>query len=234
MEESVKYLAYYRVSTEQQGLGLEAQRKAAEEYAKSHGGTIYKEYSEKESGKHENLANRKELMAAMDECQRTGATLLVAKLDRLARDVEFIFHLRNTGINFVVCDMPDLNTMTVGVMAVMAQAEREMCSKRTKEALAIKKAQGVKLGSHNGRSHTYNQEDRERAKAACRERAVSNPNNQMAWVCLEGRTEGKTLQELADFLNEKGIRTSSGKGVWTSVKVLRLQRLFQNEKMQKK
>jgi len=220
-------VAYYRVSTLQQGLGLEAQRKEAEEYAKKHGGTIYKEYSEKESGKHENLANRKELMAAMDECLRTDATLLVAKLDRLARDVEFIFHLRNTGIRFVVCDMPDLNTMTVGVMAVMAQAEREACSKRTKEALAVRKAQGVKLGSLNGKSHKFDSADRERAWEANRRKARRNPNNRMAWICIENRMEGRTLRELADLLNDKSIPTSTGKGVWTTVKVQRLKALYE-------
>lgn len=223
MENAVqKFVAYYRVSTHKQGLGLDAQRATAQNFIKSKSAELMAEFSEKESGKRDNLANRVELQKALEMCKRQNCTLLVAKLDRLARDVEFIFHLLNSGVRFTACDLPDFNTMTGGVMAVMAQHEREVCSKRTKDALQAKKAQGAKLGSLNGVSHVYTDEDRAKGCKANSERADKNLNNKRAWNFISSMYKEKTLQELADLLTADGYLTASGRVTWKAVQVSRL------------
>ena len=141
-----QYTPYYRVSTQKQGasgLGLEAQQAAVRAFV-ADPAQLGTEYVEIESGKRN---HRPQLLAAMAEARRTGATLLIAKLDRLSRNAGFIFALRDSGVEFVCCDMPDANTLTVGLFAVIAQHERETISKRTKDALAAKKARGAQLGT---------------------------------------------------------------------------------------
>ena len=138
-----KYIAYYRVSTIKQGdsgLGLEAQRNDVTRYTN---GNLLHEFTDVASGKKN---TRPELEKALAMAKSENAVLIFAKLDRLSRDVEFIFSIRNAGVEIVCCDMPDLNTLTIGIFATMAQYERELISERTKKALAVKKAQGVKLG----------------------------------------------------------------------------------------
>ncbi|MGI4873013.1 MAG: recombinase family protein [Janthinobacterium lividum] len=140
------YTPYYRVSTQKQsnsGLGLEAQQAAVRQFVPDPA-QLGPEFVEVESGKQN---QRPQLLAAIAEARRTGSTLLIAKLDRLSRNAGFIFALRDSGVRFVCCDMPDANTLTVGLFAVIAQHEREMISKRTKDALAAKKARGAQLGS---------------------------------------------------------------------------------------
>ena len=141
----MKFVAYYRVSTAKQGrsgLGLEAQRASVQAYLRD--GRIVAEYVEVESGKRD---DRPKLAQAIAHAQREGATLIIAKLDRLARSVAFIFALRDSGAKFIACDMPEANTLTIGLLAAMAQHERELISERTKAALAAKKARGFVLGS---------------------------------------------------------------------------------------
>jgi DNA invertase Pin-like site-specific DNA recombinase len=138
------YIAYYRVSTKRQGesgLGLEAQKQAVNLYAKNNG-RILQEFTEVESGKKD---KRPQLEQAINQCKQKEATLLIAKLDRLSRNVSFLFTLKES-VNFVCLDLPDLNTLTLGIFATMAQHERELISKRTKAALQVKKSNGVKLG----------------------------------------------------------------------------------------
>ena len=140
-----KYVAYYRVSTQKQGksgLGMDAQKATVNNYARGKG-QIEKEFVEVESGR---KSARPQLQAAVEYCQNHGCTLLIAKLDRLARSVGFIFTLRDAGIDIACADMPELNTLTLGIFASLAQYEAELISKRTKEALQAKKAQGHKLG----------------------------------------------------------------------------------------
>ena len=140
------YCVYIRVSTQKQGrsgLGLEAQRKICDDFIKSNGGRLLKEFMDVESGTHR---NRRGLLAAIDYCKKKGCGLVIAKLDRLARDVEFCFKVVNTGIEIHFCDMPTINTLLLGVFAAVAQYERELTSDRTKKALAAKKARGEKLG----------------------------------------------------------------------------------------
>src|SRR5262245_21085937 len=144
---AIKFVAYLRVSTDRQGksgLGLEAQREAVQRFIQARGGVIVaREYVEVESGKRN---DRPKLAQALKQCRLTGATLVVAKLDRLSRNAAFLLTLRDSGVDFVAADLPEANTMTVGVMAIVAQHEREAISARTKAALAAARARGIKLG----------------------------------------------------------------------------------------
>lgn len=230
MEKQKHYVAYYRVSTKKQGLGLEAQRTIAQQYSTANNGVILSEYSEKESAKGSNTAKRKELFKAMDECRRTGATLLIAKLDRLSRDVEFIAHLQNdSSINFCACDLPEFNTLTLYIFASMAQHERELISSRTKSALKVKKDQGAKLGANNGTSHVYNTADRVKASQVKRENAKENENSRKAWHYAEYRIIcGVTYKAIADELNNEHYPTPNGNGVWRGNMVKRLEARFKN------
>ena len=129
MTSNSKYVAYYRVSTKAQGdsgLGLEGQRSAVFNFVK---GTIVAEFTEVESGKNN---QRAQLSAAIDRAKKENAVLVIAKLDRLSRNASFIFTLRDSGVNFQCVDMPDANTLTIGIFATLAQHERELISSRTK------------------------------------------------------------------------------------------------------
>ena len=145
-----KFIGYLRVSTEKQGqsgLGLDAQRKAIEDYLNGGRWELLAEYVEIESGKR---SDRPELAKALAHSKATGATLVIAKLDRLSRNVAFISNLMESGVEFVAADMPMANRLTVHVLAAVAEHEREMISQRTSAALAAAKARGAKLGNPNG------------------------------------------------------------------------------------
>jgi DNA invertase Pin-like site-specific DNA recombinase len=139
-----KFVAYYRVSAERQrvsGLGLEAQREAVARHVGT--GQLVAEFTETESGKRH--TNRPQLLAALAECRKRRAVLLNARLDRLARNVAFIANLMESGADFIACDMPQANRLTIHILAAVAEHEREMISQRTKAALAAAKARGVQL-----------------------------------------------------------------------------------------
>ena len=234
-----KFVAYYRVSTKRQGLGLDAQRATARQYASARDAEIIAEYSEKESGKSENLRNRHELFAALDLCRKTGACLLIAKLDRLARDVEFTFHLKNSNANVIACDLPDFNTLTVGIFASMAQHEREICSQRTKAALCELKKAGVRLGANNGRSHVFSDDDRVKAWKAHKQNAFENENSRKAFHFVEFRLNVSEYQmkngrtnyaKLARALTEERYLTPNGGHVWNGEQVKRIVLRFGNLK----
>lgn len=143
------YCTYLRVSTQKQGrtmLGIEAQRKMCQDFVNQNNGNVKHEFMDIESGTHR---DRKGLQDAIMFCKKNGCPLVIAKLDRLARDVEFCFKVINTGIEIHFCDMPTINTLLLGVFASVAQYERELTSDRTKKALAVKKANGCKLGAAN-------------------------------------------------------------------------------------
>ena len=146
-----KAVAYYRVSTRQQaasGLGLDAQRHAVEELCRVRGlDLVAPPFEEIESGKRN---DRPELMRALERCKVTGATLVVAKLDRLSRSVAFLAALQDSGAKFIAADMPEANELTVHILAAVAQAERKAISTRTREALQAAKARGKRLGNPNG------------------------------------------------------------------------------------
>lgn len=143
------YATYIRVSTQRQGksgLGLNAQRKMCADFITANSGTQATEFVDVESGTHR---DRKGLQNAIMYCKQNDCALVIAKLDRLARDVEFCFKVVNTGIEIHFTDMPVMNSLLLGVFASVAQYERELTSDRTKKALAVKKAQGAKLGASN-------------------------------------------------------------------------------------
>ena len=151
MKHRGKFVSYLRVSTKRQGesgLGLEGQRAAVESFLNGGSWQLVEEFVEVESGKHEH--NRPALHKALDACKAYGATLVIAKLDRLSRDAHFLLGLQKAGVKFVAADMPEANEMVVGIMALVAQAERRMISERTKAALAAAKARGVRLGNPKG------------------------------------------------------------------------------------
>ncbi len=218
MSSQTNYIAYYRVSTQKQGasgLGLEAQQKQVQDFAGRTGGTITATYTEVESGK---KSDRVQILAAIAEAKRTGATLLIAKLDRLARNASFIFTLRDTGVSFVASDMPEANTLTVGIMAVMAQHEAEMISSRTKAALAAKKARGEQLGNTDNFTAT----GRAKGRAAHAANAANNQNTKTArgYASLLS-SGGASLRTIARTLNNEGFKTARG-GQYSAVQVARL------------
>src|ERR1700722_8610938 len=142
-----RYVTYYRVSTERQGrsgLGLDAQKAAVAEFLRTTDGTVHTEFVEVQSGKDN---DRPKLAEALKLCKLTRSTLLIAKLDRLSRNAAFLLTLQNAGTRFVAVDNPDMNETVVGILAVLAQAERKATSERTTAALAAAKRRGVKLGN---------------------------------------------------------------------------------------
>lgn len=144
---SGNFIAYYRVSTERQGrsgLGLEAQQDAVGRFLAGVDGTALETFTEVESGRHN---QRPALLAAIAACRKRKARLVIAKLDRLSRNAAFLLTLRDSSVDFVAADMPNADRLTVGILAVMAEHERDLISKRTREALAAKKARGEKLGN---------------------------------------------------------------------------------------
>ena len=166
-----RFVVYCRVSTKRQGasgLGLEAQRKICNDFIASHNGESVAEFTDVESGTHR---DRKGLADAVSYCKRNGCALVIAKLDRLARDVEFCFKIVNTGIEIHFCDMPQMNTLLLGVFAAVAQYERELTSDRTKKALAAKRERGEATGGATEAWHTaFNSKSRETIKREYMER----------------------------------------------------------------
>lgn len=201
----MKYVAYYRVSTQRQNLGIDAQKFDVHNYVSSNCGKLIAEYTEKESGKNN---NRIELSKALDMCKREKATLLIAKLDRLSRNVGFLFTLKDSGISFTALDMPNCNTLTLAIYSGMAQNERELISERTKKALAQKKMQGYKLGSPIAK---FTEEMRKKAVEINKKNAEENENNKRATAFIMSlQSYSLTYTEIANRLNANGFRTSRG------------------------
>lgn len=218
---SGKFVAYYRVSTARQGrsgLGLDAQRQAVQDYLNGGRWSLIGEYVEVESGKRN---DRPELDKALAACRIHGATLVVAKLDRLSRNAAFLLKLRDERVDFVAVDLPEANRMTVGIMAVIAEHEREMISARTKAALAAAKRRGVRLGNP---AHLDRRARRKGTGASAKVRAALAAQRaaDLTPIVDELRSTGATsLRELARGLNDRGIPTARGKQ-WTAAQVQRL------------
>ena len=210
----MKIVAYHRVSTVRQGitgLGIQAQKKATEDFIDTRNAELVGSFTEVESGKNN---HRPELGKALHLAKVTGATLLIAKLDRLSRNAAFLLTLRDSGVKFVAADMPDANDLTVGVMALVAQQEREAISKRTKEALAAAKARGTKLGNPNGAAALRRAGKGNKAGVA-RIQAIANQHAaNLAPVVQSLRSENIiSLGAIADALNQRGMITPRG-GRW--------------------
>ena len=196
----VKYIAYYRVSTKaqgQSGLGLEAQQALVAPYADD----ILHSFTEVESGKND---DRPQLAAALELCRELGASILIAKIDRLSRDAAFLLTLRKAGVDIIAADMPNAGTLEFGVRAVVAQHEREQISQRTKAALAAAKQRGVKLGSPNPRAGGL-------AAGAVRRAKTQDIAGKALPVITALRDAGASLRAIADELNKLGIQTATGK-----------------------
>ena len=214
-----KFVSYLRVSTARQGksgLGIEAQRKAVEDYLNGGNWKVVKEFVEVESGKH---ADRPQLAAAFQLCRLTGGKLVIAKLDRLSRDAHFLLGLEKAGVDFVAADMPQANRLTIGIMAVMAEDERRRISERTKAALAAAKRRGVKLGGDRGARLTAKQ--RALGTAARQEQARARALD-LAPTIKELQASGCTsLRAIAAVLDERCIPAAQG-GQWSPTQVMRM------------
>jgi DNA invertase Pin-like site-specific DNA recombinase len=208
----MQIIGYYRVSTTKQGhsgLGLEAQQEQVRRYVQNVGGTLIAEHTEIESG----TRNARPVLAqAMTECKKQRATLVIAKLDRLARNVSFISALLDSRIDFVACDVPHADRLLLQMLSVFAEHEARMISERTKAALAAAKARGVILGSHG------------KVLAAQHKRRACEFAESVAGVISDAQEAGAaTLAEVAEFLNAAGLATREG-GKWLPMTVARVMR----------
>jgi DNA invertase Pin-like site-specific DNA recombinase len=202
-----KFVGYYRVSTQQQGLtgnGMAAQQETVRRFIENQHGVLEMKFSEVESGKYSD-SDRPQLAAALDYCKRNKATLVIAKLDRLARNAEFLLRLQNSGADFVCCDCPNADRFTVGILALVAQRERELIGERTRLGLAALKNKGIKLGTPNP----------QKAVAAMK---VANKTAKMEFaakvfpIIEEIKSAGvQTLRGICECLNRRGIPTRNGK-----------------------
>ncbi len=209
---TARFVAYYRVSTDRQGksgLGLDAQRKSVMDYLNGGAWELVEDFVEVESGKH---SDRPKLTQALEACRKQKAKLVIAKLDRLSRNLAFIATLMESGVEFVAVDNPHANKLTVHILAAVAQHEREMISERTRAALQAAKARGTKLG--NPRIKQAAKLAVESLKAAADQFAAN-----VLPVIREIQSNGATsANAIAAKLNERGVKTARG-GKWTHVQV---------------
>lgn len=211
-----KFVSYLRVSTQQQGrsgLGLEAQRAAVASYIAGRG-ELVREFEEIETGKGANaLGQRPQLRAALDACRKEHAVLLIAKLDRLARNVHFVSGLIESGCEFIAVDMPNANKVMIQMHAVMSEYERDQISARTKAALAAAKARGVRLGVKGPENL--------RPNIALRQQAADVFAGRLEKIISGLQARGLTHRAMAQELNAVGITAPRG-GAWTHGQVQRL------------
>jgi len=219
-----KVVAYYRVSTKRQGLsglGLEAQKESVRLYLASvPGSKLLGEFTEVEHGTRKGN-NRPQLAAALAACRMRGATLVIAKLDRLARNVAFVSHLMEAGVDFTACDFPQANRLTIHILASVAEHEAEMISARTKLALAAAKRRGVVLGGDRGNCGAiYRKGNKASAKVRGEQaqRFAADVLPTIEAIKAEGAT---SLRQIADGLNQRQIPTPRG-GQWSPVQVMRV------------
>jgi DNA invertase Pin-like site-specific DNA recombinase len=239
-----KWISYLRVSTDRQGksgLGLEAQRTAVADYLNGGSWKLIKEFVEVESGKR---SDRPKLAEAIQACRVHGAKLAIAKLDRLSRDAHFLLGLEKAGVDFVAVDMPNANRLTIGIMAMVAEEERRMISKRTKDALSAAKRKGTKLGGrrrkfardrngeiikdakgkpiYSGEIANGSDEARAAAVRAKQARAETRAADLAPTIKELQRAGATSLRAIAAKLNEQNIPTARGAGEWSAVQVMRV------------
>jgi len=218
---AARFVAYYRVSTDKQnrsGLGLEAQRAAVEAHVAGARGAVAAEFIEVESGRKK---DRPQLGAALAAARAHRAVLVIAKLDRLARNVHFVSGLMESGVEFVAADMPTVNRLTVHILAAVAEEEARMISARTKAALAAAAARGVRLGNPNLAAGSP--EQARAANAVKTGRAQARVADVLPFIEQARCAGATTLQQLADALAARGVPTPSGRGRrWHPVQVARI------------
>lgn len=205
-----KFVAYYRVSTAKQGksgLGLEAQAEVTARYLEKVNGELETTFTDIDSGSKD---NRPELQKALRKCRLTGAVLLIAKLDRLSRNRRFLMDLQESSVKFVCCDMPEANNLTVGLLACLADYERELISERTRAALKAAKARGTKLGNPN--LHLVRNNDTTAAiqKRIENAKARNEELKQVVSEFKESVSSALSLRQIAGLLNKAGYTTSRG------------------------
>jgi DNA invertase Pin-like site-specific DNA recombinase len=219
MKHSGRFVAYYRVSTARQGrsgLGLEAQQQAVREHLNGGRWELAAEFTEVESGKR---SDRPKLVEALKACRLRGAKLIIAKLDRLARNVAFISNLMESGVEFEAVDFPQANRLTIHIMAAMAEHEAKMISERTKAALAAAKRRGVKLGGDRGVRLSG---DARRAGSAANAAIARARASDLSATVRELQAAGcESLRAIAEGLDARGIPAARG-GKWSAVQVSRL------------
>lgn len=218
----MKVVHYFRVSTASQGrsgLGLEAQRAAVAQFCSTRGCEVLAEFTEVESGKRN---DRPELAKAMHRAKVTGATLVIAKLDRLSRNAAFLLQLQDSGVRFQAADMPDASNLTVGILALVAQQEREAISARTKAALAAAKARGQRLGNPNGAAPLLKAAKGNGAAVRAIKAGADSQAANLLPIVRDLQAKGvSSLPRLAQALNDLRMETARG-GKWhpSSVKNL--------------
>lgn len=210
----MKAIAYYRVSRQKQaasGLGLESQQANVAAFAKARGYEVVASFTEVETGT--NKRARPELARALEQAKREGAELLIAKLDRLARNVHFVSGLMESRVRFTAVDLPEVDSLTVHILAAVAEKEAKMISTRTKDALTAAKARGVQLG--NPQNLTL---DARRRGAQARYRGAVEAYRLVSGYIGVLRSQALSFQRIADRLNGEGHRTVTGK-VWRPAQV---------------
>ena len=212
----VKYISYFRVSTQRQGqsgLGLEAQQAAVNAFISSHDHELVGSYTEIESGRN---SDRPQLLAALAQARRQKAVVVIAKLDRLARSVAFISAIMESGVEFIATDMPGANRLTIQIMAVIAENEARMISERTKAALAAAKARGVVLGNRNNLI---------KVQPIAREVICKNANHHadivMPMLSQIVKSGVRSCHIAAEQLNMRGVKTARG-GQWHGTTILNM------------
>jgi DNA invertase Pin-like site-specific DNA recombinase len=218
-----KFVAYFRVSSRKQGksgLGLEAQRESVQVHLNGGRWKMVGEFVEVESGKRK---DRPKLAEALSLCRAYGATLIIAKLDRLARNVAFISALMEAGVEFLAVDMPSASKFTVHIMAAVAEQEADMIAERTRKALATARARGTHLGRRDDAIALY-AETGNQASAEVRAKTAQKRANDLRPVIAKAKKEGaNSLRQVADKLNEWGTPTVSKRGgQWSAVQVQRV------------
>jgi len=215
-----KYVAYYRVSTQKQGasgLGLEAQRETVLGYVNGVDNLVA-EFTEVESGRKN---ERVQLQAALKHCRITGATLVVAKLDRLARDVAFTSSIMNSKTEFVCCDFPEANRLSLHIMAAVAEYEARATSERTKAAMKAAKARGMRFGNPNGAKALLAANVGNTAAVKVVKKQAESRASDLADMIADIQKTQDTLQSIADELTRRGAQTPRG-GTWQPTTVKRL------------
>jgi DNA invertase Pin-like site-specific DNA recombinase len=200
-----KFVAYYRVSTTKQGingLGMDAQRNSVMNYLNGGDWKLLAEFAEVETGK---KSNRQELAKALALCRKAKAVLLIAKLDRLARNAAFLLNLRDSGVDFIAVDMPHADRFTVGIMALVAEKERDMISQRTKDGLSAAKRRGIKLGNPRPTGAV------KRAVETNIERANSYAESLAPVIKEIQKAHVTSLRGMAQCLNARGFKTPNGR-----------------------